>query len=99
MVAPMIVHARSGKTAARVDEAVDAPAGPLVPAAIECSKFWEELQLAVGEIVMNPPRHCAPVHAGRTAIGKPRHHHRRHSAHAALGIAAIPDVASIVPPV
>src|SRR5215472_10155494 len=63
MVAPMIVHARLCKAAARVDVAVDAPAGPLVPADIECSKFREELQLAVGKIVMDPPRHCAPVHA------------------------------------
>src|SRR6516165_6490562 len=97
MVAPMIVHARSCKAAARVDEAVDTSAGPLVPADIECSKFREELQLAVGKIVMNPQRHCAPVHASRMAISKPRYHHRCHSAHTTLGIEAIPDMAPIVP--
>src|SRR5262245_9702781 len=97
MVAHMIVHARLCKAAARVDVAVDAPAGPLVPADIECSKFREELQLAVGKMVMNPPRHCAPVHASRTAISKPRHYHRCHSAHATFGIEAIPDMAPIVP--
>ena len=63
MVAGLIVHARARQAAARRDEAVDAPPRPFAPADVERREFRKELQLAIGEMVVDPPaiaRQSAP---------------------------------------
>ena len=96
VVTGLIGHPRARQASARSDKTVDAPPRPLAPADIKGGKFPEELQLAVGEMVVDPPRHRPPIHAGRIVVGEPWHHDRSHRADAALGIAAVPDVAPVI---
>jgi hypothetical protein len=96
VVAGLIGHSRARQASTRSDETIDAPPRPLTPADIEGSKLREELQLAVGEMVVDPPRHRPPIHAGRIMVGEPWHHDRSHRADAALGIATVPDVAPVI---
>ena len=58
-----------------------------VPADIEGGELREELQLAVGQVVVDPPRHCLPRHAvGRVG--------RRTTARRSQAIAPMPPSAS-----
>jgi hypothetical protein len=52
----------------------------------------KKLQAAVGQVVVNPPCHRLPRHAFGKTVDKPRHHDGRHSAHAAVLTALVPDV-------
>jgi len=100
MVAGLIVHARARQAAARRDEAVDAPPQPFAPADVERRELWKELQLAIGEMVVDLPRHRPPIGAVRVPVGEPvgepRNHDRGHRADAALGVAAVSDVAPVI---
>src|SRR4029077_15181680 len=90
--AGVITHPRLRQEAARRDEAVDPPLRPLVPADVEGGELWKELQLAVRQVVVAPPRHRLPRRPLRVAIGEPRHDDRGHRADEAVRIAAVPDV-------
>jgi len=72
MDAPMILHPWSRQTPPRRDEAVDPALWALVPPNVEGRELREELQLAIREMVMDPPSHCPPVSALSVLIGKPR---------------------------
>jgi len=97
MDAPVILHPWPRQTAPRRDEAVDTALWTLVPPNVEGRELREELQLAIRDMVMDPPSHCPPVGALSVSIGKPRNDHRGHRAHAAASVATIPDVAGTVP--
>src|SRR6516162_8022053 len=97
MDAPMILHPWSRQTTPRRDEAVDPALWTLVPPNVEGRELREELQLAIREMVMDPPSHCPPVGALSVLIGKPRNDDRGQRAHAAASVPTIPDVAGIVP--
>jgi len=56
VVAGLIGHPRARQASARSDETVDAPPRPLAPADIEGGKLRKELQLTVGQMVVDPPR-------------------------------------------
>src|SRR5215469_5354149 len=92
VAASVVGHARLGQQASRRDKAVDPPLWLLVPADIECSELGKELQLAVRQMVVDPPCHCLPRGAGGIAVGKPRHNDRSHCADKAIAIATIPDM-------
>ena len=55
----VVGHSRSRQAALRGDKAVDPPPRPLMPADIEGGQFGEELQLAVRQMVRDPPCKCA----------------------------------------
>src|SRR6516225_221203 len=71
IVASLIVHARARQAAARRDEAVDAPPRPFAPADVERRELRKELQLAVGEMVVDPPGHRPPICAVRVPVRVP----------------------------
>src|SRR4029077_5765719 len=71
VVAGLIGHPRARQASARSDETVDAPPRPLAPADIERGGFGKELQRAGGEMIVDPPRHRPPIHAGRMVVGEP----------------------------
>src|ERR1700738_2542709 len=94
---PVVVgHSRSRQAALRGDKAVTPPPRPLMPADVEGGQFGEELQLAVRQMVMDPPGKCAPIRAVAIAVGKPWHDDGCHRPHGASGIATVPNVAAII---
>src|SRR3569623_1039187 len=72
------------------------PIRKFVQADIEGGKLRVKLQSAVGQVVMNPPRHRLPVHALIEAVHEPRYHYCRHRTHAATLAALIPDEAPAI---
>src|SRR3954469_12334525 len=92
MVAVVTGYAGLGEQAARRGEAGDPAQLPLVPANVECRELREELELAVGQMVVNPPRHRLPSRALGDPVNEPRDDDRRHRSHAAGSVAPIPDV-------
>ena len=63
----VILQPWSRQTAPRRDEAVDPALWTLMPPNVEGRELREELQLAIREMVMDPPSHCPPVGAVRNA--------------------------------
>ena len=63
---------------------------------MERGKFREKLQLAIREVVMNPPGHRPPVGALGVTVRKPWDDHCGQSPYATPSNAPIPDVTSIV---
>src|SRR5205814_6786876 len=96
MVAGMVRHAGAGQIPPRRNEAVDLTFRLLLPSDIERAEFREKLQLAVGEVIVDPPRHRLPWGALQQAIGEPRDDDAGHGAHAPSCIAAVPDMTRIV---
>src|SRR5258707_15738731 len=67
-----------------------------MPCDIERGEFREELELAVGQVIMNPPSHGLPGHALAQSISQPRDDDGCHRAHAAIVAALIPNMFSLV---
>src|ERR1700750_3080573 len=95
VIAIVVRESRFREKATRYDEAVDRPLRCLVPTDIKSEQLRKELQLAVWQIVMNPPCHCLPAR-GVHSIYQPRHNDRRQRAHAAAFASAIPDMAGSI---
>src|SRR5260370_9777391 len=89
----MVGHSRSRQAALRGDKAVNPPPRPLMPADVEGGQFGEELQLAVRQMVMDPPCKGAPIRTIAVAVGKPRHNDGRHRPTGARTVAPVPNVA------
>ena len=92
MVFRLVRHARLGQAAARRHVAVDAFSRAFMPLDVESVEFGKELQVGIGQVVMNPPRHSPPVSRRRQpgnddAGGRP---------HMAVTVAQIPDMTSAV---
>src|ERR1700730_6575253 len=96
MRAVVVGHSRSRQAALRADKAVDPPPPPLMPADVKGGQFGEELQLAVRQIVMDPPGKCAPIGAVAVAGGKPWRYDGRHRPHSAGGVETVPNVAAVI---
>ena len=96
MSAVVILHPWPRKTSTRRNEAVDPTLWALVPPDVEGGELWEELQLAIRKVVVDPPSQCPPIGALSIAVCKPRDDHCGQRAHAAASVAPIPDVASVV---
>src|SRR5271165_3659815 len=96
VVTGMVQHTRPGQVPARPNEAVDLALRVLLPADIERAELWEELQLAVGEVIVDPPRHRLPRGALQQTIGEPRDDDAGHRAHAPARIAAVPDMTRVI---
>jgi hypothetical protein len=96
MVAGVVRHAGAGQVTARVDEAVDLALRVFLPSDIERTELREELQLAIGKMVVDPPRHCLPRGALQQSIGEPGDDNAGHGAHAPARIAAVPDMTAII---
>src|SRR5271163_1945299 len=69
-----------------------APTRELVPADIERGELREEPKLAVGKIVVDPPRHRLPGNAFLQVINQPGNDYAGHRPHAAVSAALIPDM-------
>src|SRR6516165_7682585 len=91
--ARVVSHARPGQQATWRDKAVDPPLWLLVPTDIEGGELWEKLQLAIRQMVVDPPCHRLPRGASGIAVGKPRHDDRGHRADKAVAVATVPDMA------
>src|SRR6516162_9210573 len=96
MVALVTFHPRSRQAPARRDKAVDPALGTLVPPDVEGRELREELELAVRQVVVDPPSHRPPVGALSISIGKPRNDDCGQRAHAAPSVPPIPNVACVV---
>ena len=92
----VVGHSWSRQAALRGDKAVDPPLWLLMPADVEGGQFGEELQLAVRQVVMDPPGECAPIRAIAVAVGEPRHDDCGHRPYSAHGAATVPNVAAII---
>src|ERR1700720_883065 len=68
----------------------------LLPADVKRAELREKLQLAVREVVVDPPRHRLPRGALQQAISEPRDDDASRGAHAPTCIAAVPDVTPII---
>ena len=69
----MVSHAGPGKTAPGLQKAVYSPTWFFMPLIVECTKFWIELQMGVGQVIMNPPGQGAPVSTQAKSVSKPRY--------------------------
>src|SRR5712671_2230791 len=69
----VIGHSRSRQAALRGNKAINPPPRPLMPAEVEGGQLGEELQLAVRQVVMDPPGECAPIRTVAVAVGEPWH--------------------------
>jgi hypothetical protein len=58
--ARVVVEARLSQEAARRDEAIDCPLRSLMPPNIEGGERGKELEIAVGQVIMDPPGHGLP---------------------------------------
>src|SRR5580700_1770422 len=96
MRAVVVGHTRSRQAALRGDKAVDPPPRPLMPTDVEGGQFGEELELAVRQVVMDPPGKRAPISTVAVAVGKPGDDDGCHRPHGARGIATVPDVAAVI---
>src|SRR3954453_13241842 len=92
MITLMVRQSRFGQYATRRRETRNTPPRELVPAEIECGKLRKKLQLAVRQVVVNPPRHGLPGHAVVQSIDQPRHDDARQGSHAAVFAAPVPDM-------
>src|SRR6059058_1569004 len=63
MIPRMVRQSRFGQHATRRCETRNTTPRELVPADIECGKLRKKLQLAVRQVVVNPPRHRLPSRA------------------------------------
>ena len=54
MIAGVVVHARARQAPTWLYEAIDAPPWPVAPANVEGDEIRKELQLTVGQIVVDP---------------------------------------------
>lgn len=61
MTAGMVRHRRTGEAAAWRNETIDPPSGALMPTDIEGGEFREEFQMAIRQMIVDPPRHRPPV--------------------------------------
>src|SRR5258708_9017211 len=95
----VVGHSRSRQAALRGDKAVDPPPRPLMPADTEGGQFGEELQLAVRQMVMDPPCKCAPIRTVAVAVGKPRPDEGRHRPHSIPGSPTVPTLPPATTPV
>src|SRR5580704_17658865 len=96
MVTIMVGESRFREKSPRSNEAVERPPRSLVPSNIECKKLREELNLAVRQVVVNPPGHCLPRCSHSRSVDQPRHDDRRQSPHSTILAASIPDVTRTV---
>ena len=64
-----------------------------MPTDVEGGVLREELQFAVGQMVMDPPGDRRPVEPFLPPVDKPGYDDTRHGAHPAIGAAHVPDVA------
>src|SRR5205809_3526959 len=96
MAASVVLHPQSRQTSARRDKAVDPPLRTLMPPDIEGGKLREELQLAVLQVVMNPPGHRPPVGALGVAVREPGDDDCGKRPHASTRVALVPNVTGIV---
>jgi len=92
MIPIMVRKSGFREYAARRREARNPAPWQLMPADIERGKFRKKLQFAVGQMVVDPPRHSLPAHAFIYVINQPRHDDARHRSHAAVFAALIPNM-------
>jgi hypothetical protein len=90
----MVRHSRPGQTPPQRDIAVDAPLGPFVPTNVERAVDREELQVSVGQMVVDPPRQLAPVAIIAEPVDERWHDDAGGRPHEAITIAHVPDKAS-----
>jgi len=75
---------------------VDTARRVLSPSQIESGELREVPLRRIGQMVMDPPCEVLPVAAALILVREPRDYDTSTGAHAALGIAAIPDVMGVV---
>src|SRR5262245_20494990 len=96
VTAAMVRHARPRQIPARRSKAVDRLPRRLMPTDVEGAELGKELELAVGQVIVDPPGHGLPGRAGREAIRKPGQNDARHRSDAAACVAPVPDVTGVV---
>src|SRR3990167_11069418 len=96
MTAFMVCHARLRQTALWRCVAVDAGHGLFAPLDVHGPHLGEEIEARIGKMVVDPPRQLAPVALCLECIPERRDDNASGRAHAALGIAAVPDVVSVI---
>jgi len=92
----VVLEARLSQEAARRDEAIDCPLRLLMPSNIEGGEIGKELEIAVGQMVMDPPGHGLPRRTGPKTVDQPGHYDACDRAHAAVRAAPIPGMTSPV---
>ena len=96
MIAGVVHHVWFRQTPAWRDKAVDAFAGAFVPLDVERTELREELQMGIGQVVVDLPGQCPPVGPVGRPVGEPRDDDTGGRPHAAIGVAAVPDVSGVV---
>src|SRR5687768_14255786 len=71
MAALMVGHAGFGQAALGIDVAVDAPPRSFVPLDVEGCELRIELEMGIGEMIVDPPGELSPIIALVVAVGKP----------------------------
>src|SRR5262249_41773109 len=94
-IAGMVGGARVCQGSARRDVAEERSPGHFGPAAIEGGQFWKKLQLAIGQMIMNPPCHRLPGGSRLHTIDEPGDRDAGHRSHAAR-VTSIPGVTGVV---
>ena len=72
--------------------AVDGLGWLLVPADVEGAKLWKKLELAVGQVIVDPIGQTSPVGSCFVLVCEPRDDDAGHGTFVTLGIAFVPDV-------
>ena len=66
-----------------------------MPPDVERAELWEELKLAIGQVVVNPVRYGPPI-GGIVSLDKPRDHDTRHCSAQTILVPPVPDMRSVV---
>ena len=64
---------------------------------VERTELGEELQMGIGQVVVDLPGQCPPVGPVGRPVGELRDDDTCGRSHAAIGVAAVPDVSGVVP--
>ena len=97
MIAGVVHHVWFYQTPAWRDKAVDAFAGAFVPLDVERKELREELEMGIGQLVVDLPGQCPPVGTVGRPVDELRDDDSGGRSHAAIGVAAVPDVSGVVP--
>ena len=92
MIPAVVRKSRFGEYATRRRETRNSSPRELVPTDIERGKLRKELQFAVRQVVVDPPRHRRPGNPFSQSIDQPRHDDARHGPHAAVCATLVPDM-------
>lgn len=96
MIAVMARRTGFAQQALGRDITCDPPFGYFIPGNVERGEFGKKLQLAVIEMVVDPPRQAAPIRAFCIPIGEPRNNDAGARTDLSRTVTLVPDMSGAI---